>query len=60
MRVDVVDNMKQSIINDFNNYLDSLTYGNYNININHIIAKILFVNSINGLDKIDHIYQKLI
>ena len=56
MRVDVIDNMKHSVIHDFEEYVDSLEYGSYNGNVNHIITKILFINSITGLDKVDYIY----
>lgn len=60
MRVDVVDNMKQSVINDFYNYIQALQQGKHCNKTNSIITKILFINSISGLNKVDHIYQKLI
>ena len=37
MRVDVIDNMKHSVIHDFEEYVDSLEYGSYNGNVNHIL-----------------------
>lgn len=56
---DVRNNMKKLVIKQFYDYLDRWSKGYYNIPYQSIMHKILFIESFNGLNNLDSIYDKL-
>lgn len=59
MVVDVLTNMKESVIKDFYSIIKSFKKADYAVNYQNTLNKILFLDTIIGLDNIDPIYSKL-
>jgi len=60
MVVDVLTNMKESVVKDFLYYMSRWEKADYSMDIQPTLSKILFIDSILGLDKVESIYSKLI
>lgn len=60
MVVDVLINIKESVVEDFLHTMNRLQKADYSTDIQPTLQKILFIDSIVGLDKIESIYSKLI
>ena len=58
--MDAVVEMKKSVIEDFEHYIEHLKIADYSIDTSNMMAKILFIESAVGLDKFNYIYEKLI
>lgn len=56
---DVRNNMKKLVIRQFYDYLDRWSKGHYDASYQPIMHKILFIESFEGLDNLDSVYDKL-
>ena len=57
--MDAVVEVKKSVINDFFNYIECLKTADYSMDVSHMLAKILFIESAIELDKFQYLYEKL-
>lgn len=58
MAVDVVSNVKASVVKDFSSFVARLNIG-YKDDYSMILNKIMFIQTIQYLDKIEFIYEYL-
>lgn len=58
--MDAVVEMKKSVVKDFLHYMEHLMVADYSIDTSNMMAKIMFIESAVGLDKYQHIFQKLV
>lgn len=57
--MDAVVKLKERVIDDFYTLIKQLSRANPNVKYQHILTKILFIDSFHELNKIDSIYEKI-